>query len=82
MKECTKQELRKIAKTALENEYGFAPAIKDIVLLEAYGDGTYILFEVKGNTYRFESSYRFGEHNGVWCGKGTIERADDVNEGF
>ena len=82
MTEKTKQELRTIAKEALRSEYGFAPALKDIVLLEAYGDGTYILFEVKGNIYNFTSSYRFGEHNGVWCGKGTITRADHINEGF
>ena len=78
----TKQELRTIAKEALKNEYGFAPATKDIVLLEAYGDGTYILFEVKGNIYRFESRYSHGIHNGVWVGKGTITREDDINEGF
>ena len=31
-------EIKKIARNALKNEYGFAPALKDIVLLEA-GEG-------------------------------------------
>ena len=78
----TKEELREVAQAALKNEYGFAPARKDIVLLEASGDATYILFRVNGNIYRFESRYPHGEHNGVYVGKGTITREDEIDEGF
>lgn len=53
----TKTELRKTAQTSLKAEYGFAPSIKDITLLEASGDGTYILFSVCGKEYRYELGY-------------------------
>lgn len=77
MKEKTKNELKHIAQAALKSEYGFEPSMKDIVLLEAYGDGTYILFEVGGHEYSFNSrlmgsGYPFPES--VWTGKGTIEK--------
>ena len=68
----TKQELKKIRCAALESEYGFAPAYKNITLLESYDNGEYILFSVKGNVYNF-SSYRQGS-NGVYVGKGSIIR--------
>lgn len=67
----TKPELRKIAQRALESEYGFAPTLNAITLLEANGEGTYILFSVKGEEYRFNSDIR---HGAVWVGSGTIEK--------
>lgn len=72
-------ELKHIAQQALNTEYGFSPKLSDIVLLEASGDGLYILFSVKGNEYRFDSRYFHigrGEDkiNTIWCGKGTIEK--------
>jgi hypothetical protein len=67
----TKTELRKIAQRALESEYGFAPALNAITLLEANGEGTYILFSVNGKEYRFNSDIRHGD---VWVGSGTIEK--------
>lgn len=78
----TKNELKQIAKMALETEYGFGPKISDITLLEADGTGLYILFSVKGNEYRFESRYfpigRGSDRvNTVWCGKGTIKRVEE-----
>lgn len=61
----------------MRSEYGFAStSLKDIVLLEASRDGLYILFSVNENVYRFESTYKFGKENGVWVGKGTIEREE------
>lgn len=73
----TKVELRKIAQQALENEYGFAPALNQIVLLEANGEGTYILFEIKGKEYRFDSRLLHDGFNGfIWAGSGTIERME------
>lgn len=45
-------EIKKIAQKALEIEYGFAPALKAIRLLEASGDGNYILFQVKEHEYK------------------------------
>ena len=52
----TKAELKRIAHAALLLEYGFAPAMTNIILLEANGEGTYIRFMVKGHEYRFEST--------------------------
>ena len=75
----TNQELRHIAKQALDCEYGFSPKLSDIKLLEADGNGLYILFSVKGNEYRFDSRYfpigrGANQINTVWTGKGTIEK--------
>lgn len=53
----TKAELRKTAQTALKNEYGFAPSVSKIVLLEANGEGSYILFMVNCKEYRFTTRY-------------------------
>ena len=72
----TKAELRKIAQQALESEYGFAPSINKIVLLEANGEGTYILFSVKGKEYSFDS--RILRDGTIWAGKGTIEKREEV----
>ncbi len=43
-----KAELKIEARDALEKRYGFGPKLKDIVLLEADGDGSYIHFAVQG----------------------------------
>ena len=75
----TNSQLKTIVQRALENEYGFAPKLKDIVLLEANGTGEYMLFEVNGKEYNF-NSYMMGEVHpfpySVWCGKGTITRKE------
>lgn len=75
--ERTNTELKKIAQSALQFEYGFAPKLKEIVLLEASGDGTYILFEVNCVEYCFESSMK-GEadipKDCKWLTIGTIEK--------
>ena len=44
--ELNKNELKKIAQIALKKQYGFQPALKNIVVLEATGDGSYILLEM------------------------------------
>lgn len=78
MKTLSKTELKNIAKQALKAEYGFTVSrLSDIILLEADGDGLYILFEVNGNEYRFKS-YSMGI-NGRWVGKGTITRVEEKN---
>ncbi len=59
---------------ALKVEYGFAPHKKDIILLEASYDRTYIMFEVRSKQYQF-NSYDTGF--GIWCGEGTISRYFD-----
>lgn len=76
MKNYNLSELKQVVKRALESEYGFAPTLKVITLLEASSDATYIHFEVNGNKYFFRSSYRLGKENGVWTGKGTITREE------
>ena len=71
-----KQVLRRIAQQALVNEFGFSPALNNITLLEANDAGTYILFNVNGHGYRFESYLmEFGDDcKPVWVGPGTISR--------
>ena len=46
--------LRKIAQGVLEREYGFAPGLMHIRLLEASGDGQYILFAVREHEYSYD----------------------------
>lgn len=71
----TKSEIKYFAQQALKSEYGFAPALKDITLLESSRDGTYALFKVNGKTYRFESCIMtYGNLHSVWVGDGTIEK--------
>ena len=72
----TKAQLKRIACEALYSEYGFAPATNKIVLLEANGEGTYILFEVNGRPYRFDSITL--TDGSVYCGKNTITKEEYV----
>lgn len=60
MKTKTKTELKKIAQAALKREYGFQPTLKEVTLLEADGDGTYILFEINGHEYRLYKALSTG----------------------
>lgn len=64
--------LKKTVQFALENEYGFKPALNDIVLLEASDDRTYIRFRVNEHEYAFNS--RLFRDGSVWCGDGTIKK--------
>lgn len=74
----TNRQLKEIAYIALKSEYGFAPNKKDIVLLEAAGDGTYLLFRVGAKQYRFNSYILdIGGMESVWCGSGTINKIDE-----
>lgn len=72
----TKIELKHKVSTALKSEYGFAPALNKIILLEAHGDGTYILFRVGIHEYRYDSYFFFpeGSDNTVWYESGTIQK--------
>lgn len=73
--EKTNRQLKAIAITALKSEFGFAPMQKDIVLLEASGDGTRILFKVANHEYRFESYIsHVGGMETIWCGEGTVTK--------
>ncbi len=74
----TNRQLKEIAYIALKSEYGFAPSKKDIALMEAAGDGTYILFRVGTKQYRFNSYIlHIGGMDSVWCGNGTINKIDE-----
>lgn len=76
----TNAELKRIAQTALKSEYGFAPALNQIRLLEASGDGTYIRFGIGTETYSFDSHIsHVGDMETIWCGKGTIEHVKTVS---
>lgn len=67
----TNTEIKKTAQAAFRSEFGVEPKLKDIRLLEASGDRTYILFCIGKHTYRFDSYVdRFGA---VWVGEGTLE---------
>ena len=71
----TKVELRKIAQAALKSEYGFAPALNKITLLETNWLN-YILFEVGDNNYKFHG--RVLSDGTIWVGKGTITKMEEV----
>lgn len=74
----TKNEFKTIAQEALKSEYGFAPAKNQITLLEADGNGTYIMFEVNGKVYQFNSHIcTYGGMRTVFVGAGTISRCDE-----
>lgn len=57
----TKAELKKMAQKALRNEYGFAPSVNSIVLLET-DNVSYVLVEINGKEYRVNN--------------GTVERVE------
>lgn len=76
MKVKTNSQLKKIAIAALKAEFGFSPKTQSEITILAYeSDGTYILFDVCGKTYRFKS-YAYGGITAplVWTGAGTIAR--------
>ena len=68
----TNTEIKKTAQASLKSEFGFAPILKDITLLEASGDRTHILFRVGVHEYSF-NSYNF-QDGSVWVGSGTLEK--------
>lgn len=72
----TKNELKHIIRTALKSEYGFAPAISNIILLEADMSGTYIMAHINGREYQFHSRIctQPGLEGTIWCGPGTITK--------
>lgn len=74
MKNMTKAELKNIVYEGLRSEYGFAPKKSEIVLLEANGEGTYILFSVNGHEYSFNSRICHSLGNTIWVGSGTITK--------
>ena len=65
-------DMKKTAQAALDSEYGFKPSLDKIILLEAAGDRTYILFRVGKHQYRFDS-YLWPDGS-VWVGTGTVEK--------
>ena len=52
VKEYTNKGLKKLAKAALLMHYGFAPALSNIVLMEANTNGEYIGIDVDGHGYQ------------------------------
>ena len=51
----TKRELKQEMKEALRKVYGFAPSLSEITLLEAAGDGQYILARIGKYEYSWDS---------------------------
>ena len=73
MKSLTKTELKKVAQRGLRVVYGFTVSkISDIILLEASGDGSYVMFEINGHTYQVMKER-------VWVGNGQSEDRYTVN---
>lgn len=70
MKNATNTALKRTAQKAIASEFGMEPKLKDIVLLEASGDRTYILFKIGKHEYSFDS-YTYADGS-VWVGPGTI----------
>lgn len=79
----TIKQCKEIAREALEYEYGFAPYLKNIQLMETNDTGTYIAFMVNGRYYRFDSRIVIiGGTRTVWVGDGTIERLPEYDRKF
>ena len=73
MKSLTKTELKRVAQYGLRVVYGFTVSkLSDIVLLEADGDGSYVMFEVNGHIYQVEKKR-------IWIGNGQSEDKYTVN---
>ena len=53
----TKQEMRRKAQSIMRKEFGFAPTQKQIVLLEATGDGSSILWGVGNKEYSWSDAH-------------------------
>ena len=51
----TKIELKRIARKVLIKENGYAPSYREITLLEASGEGQYMLFQVGNFEYSWDS---------------------------
>ena len=65
-------EMKKTIQAALKSEFGFAPALNQIHLLETYDDGKVISaqFHVNGRrAFKFDSTYT---KHGVWVGADTV----------
>lgn len=59
----TKNDLKETICNAFLKLYGFAPTKSSIILQEAHGDGSYILFRVGVHVYRYSKL------QGVGCEK-------------
>lgn len=73
----TKREMKQKAQRIMKQEFGFAPAQKHIVLLEAMSDGSYIMWGVGNKEYQWReaSVTRSGEYV-----KAYLEITDAYNE--
>ena len=76
IKEVGKTEFNHACKatmqSALNSTYGFAPALKDIKLLEASGDRTYILARIGNREYRFDSYICDSRTGSIWIGDDPV----------
>lgn len=72
-----KAEMKKVMQNALESEYGFAPALNSIKLMESNDDGTYIAATVCGKYYAFNS--RKCSDGAIWVGKGTVGKLPECD---
>lgn len=72
-----KAEMKKVMQAALKSEYGFAPALDCIKLMESNDDGTYIAATVCGKYYAF-NGWKWSD-GAVWVGKGTVEKLPEYD---
>ena len=64
--EMTKTQLKRTAKAKLEKATGLTVKLNQIVLLEAYGDGKYILFQAGSLYYAYNCNAIFGESLSIY----------------
>lgn len=55
----TNKDLKLICSQAIRNDFGMIPKQTEITLLEASGDGCYILFRINETEYRFAAGYAY-----------------------
>jgi hypothetical protein len=76
------QEFNRICKetmqVALRSKYGFKPALKEIILLEANDDRTHILAQVGDREYKFSSYVCDSKTGSVWVDDCTIEQTAKI----
>ena len=53
----TQREMTRKAQSIMKEHFGFAPAQKQIILLEATGDGSTILWKVGSKEYDYKEAH-------------------------
>lgn len=76
----TNAQLKKIAANAFEAEYGVRPELKKITLLEAAGDGSYVMFAIGEREYSFNNGQFTDWHYDAIVNEVILNHARMYNE--